>query len=215
MRCGVIARKVGMSQVFLDSGERIPVTLVKVDSCTVLAQKTMGKDGYIALQLGAEAVPSHRTTKPMQGVFKKLNTPCFSKVKEFRVSEENLLPVGENLDASYFQPGQFIDVTGVSVGKGFAGGMKRHGFGGLRASHGVSVSHRSHGSTGNRQDPGKVFKNKKMAGHMGCRRVTKLSLTVVSVDVEKKLVFIKGSVPGSKNQVLYIRDAIKKNKVLG
>jgi large subunit ribosomal protein L3 len=210
MRTGLIAEKIGMTQIFTDAGVQVPVTVLKVDTCTVIAQKTESVDGYDAVQLGSRVVAPSKLSKPLREYFaKKELEPC-KILKEFHVTKDNLLNVGDKLDATHFKDGQYVDVTGISVGKGFAGAIKRHGFGGLRASHGVSISHRSHGSTGNRQDPGKVFKNKKMAGHMGARRVTKLNLNVHAIDSERGLLFIKGSVPGAKNSILYVRDAVKK-----
>jgi large subunit ribosomal protein L3 len=212
MRVGLIAEKVGMTQIFSANGNQIPVTVLKIDPCTVIEQKLEEKDGYVALQLGAKSVKLEKLPKPQRVYFDKNKIEPKKILKEFRVDQANLLDVGTVLSADHFSEGQFVDVTGTSIGKGFAGGMKRHNFGGLRATHGVSVSHRSHGSTGNRQDPGKVFKNKKMAGHMGARRVTKLNLKVEAVDSERGLLYIKGSIPGSKNSVVYVRDAIKKVK---
>lgn len=210
MRTGLVAKKIGMTQIFDESGLQIPVTVLQIKDTVVLGQRLPEKHGYHAIQLGVEKVQAGKLNKPQQKAFaKEKQEPC-RIVKEFRVTAENMLDVGTELKADHFEKGQFVDVTGTSIGKGFAGGMKRHNFGGLRASHGVSVSHRSHGSTGNRQDPGKVFKNKKMAGHMGDRRVTKMNLRVHNIDVERGLVFIHGSVPGSKNGVVYVRDAIKK-----
>jgi len=210
MRTGLIARKLGMMQIFNSAGGRVPVTVLKIDPCKVVDRRVQDKDGYTAVCIGSEAIPSRKLTKPMVGYFEKKSMPGFRHLKEFRVSEDNLLDVGSDITAAHFAEGQFVDVTGTSVGKGFAGPMKRHNFGGLRASHGVSVVHRSHGSTGNRTSPGRVFKNKKMAGHMGAERVTVLNLKVVSVDPEKGVVFVKGAVPGSKNGVVWVRDAIKK-----
>ena len=212
MRSGLIAEKIGMTQIFTENGNQVPVTVLKVQSCTVIAQKTETSDGYNAVQVGTKPVAVNKLSKPLRGYFaKQQQEPC-GRLKEFRVDDKNMLNPGDVLDVGHFQTGQYVDVTSTSIGKGFAGAMKRHNFGGLRASHGVSVSHRSHGSTGNRQDPGKVFKNKKMAGHMGARRVTKLNLSIQSIDVERGLLFIKGSVPGSKNSVVYVRDAIKKTQ---
>lgn len=210
MRSGLIAQKIGMTQVFTKEGAQVPVTVLKVDPCTVVAHRTKERDGYVAIQIGSGAVKSNHVKKSLKGYFSKLNIELFKNLKEFRVSQENVLNIGQKLDVTHFEADQYIDVSGVSLGKGFAGSMKRHHFGGLRASHGVSVSHRSHGSTGNRTDPGKVFKNKKMAGQMGARRVTKLNLNVHSVDIDNGLLFVKGSVPGPKKSILYIRDAIKK-----
>jgi large subunit ribosomal protein L3 len=209
MRTGLVAEKVGMTQIFADNGTQIPVTVLKIEPCAVIAQKTTQKNGYNAVQLGARVVSASKLSKPDRGYFEKLQVEPRKILKEFRVSSENLLEIGAVLTAEHFTKGQFVDITGTSVGKGFAGPMKRHNFGGLRATHGVSVSHRSHGSTGNRQDPGKVFKNKKMAGHMGARRVTKLGLTIEHVDVERGLIFVRGGVPGSKKGRVYVRDTIK------
>jgi large subunit ribosomal protein L3 len=211
MRAGLIAEKVGMMQLFADNGNQVPVTVLKVEPTTVVDVRTEEKHGYTAVQLGVKPVSANRLAKPQRDAFAKREMEPLAKLKEFRVSVENVLEVGAKLDASHFTVGQYVDITGTSIGKGFAGGMKRHNFGGLRASHGVSVSHRSHGSTGNRQDPGRVFKNKKMAGHMGDVRVTKMNLFVQAVDAERGLIFIRGSVPGSKNGTLYVRDAIKKS----
>lgn len=210
MRSGLIAQKVGMTRVFTDEGEHVPVTVLKVDGCQVVAVRTEEKDGYTAVQLGAGAIKVKNVTKAERGHFAKAEVEPKRKVAEFRVSPDALVDVGSELSAAHFVPGQFVDVTGTSIGKGFAGGMKRWNFGGLRASHGVSVSHRSHGSTGNRQDPGKVFKNKKMAGHLGDERVTVLNLKVVSVDEERGLILLKGAVPGSDGGWVRVRDAVKK-----
>lgn len=209
MRSGLIGRKLGMTRVFDELGSQVVVTVVQVKPCVVVNNKTLEKDGYSAVQLGCEPISASKLTKPMRVFFEKKSLEPMRLLREFRVSNDNLLENGAQLTADHFSKGQLIDVTGVTVGKGFAGGMKRHGFGGLPASHGVSVVHRSHGSTGNRQDPGKVFKNKKMAGHMGSERVTTLNLKVEQIDSERGLLFIKGSVPGPKNGVLSIRDAIK------
>lgn len=209
MRTGLVAEKVGMTQIFTDAGVQIPVTVLKVDKTTVLEQKTQAAHGYTALKLGVREVVANKLVKPLRGYFeKKQMVPCRT-IKEFRVTEDALLPEGEELNVTHFSAGQLVDVTGISKGKGFAGAMKRHGFGGLRATHGVSISHRSHGSTGNRTEPGRVFKNKKMAGHMGYERVTTLNLTLYSIDSERNLLFIKGSVPGPKGALVYVRDAIK------
>ncbi len=209
MRTGLIAEKIGMTQLFAESGVQIPVTVLRVEKCTVLEHKTEAEDGYVAVKLGARPVSANKLTKPLRGYYAKLGIEPQKIAKEFRVTEDSLAQVGEVLDADFFADGQLVDVTGISKGKGFAGGMKRHGFGGLRATHGVSVSHRSHGSTGNRTEPGRVFKNKRMAGHMGDTRVTKLNLQVYSVDKERSLLFIRGSVPGSKGSLVYVRDAVK------
>ncbi|QWW69169.1 50S ribosomal protein L3 [Rhizobium sp. WYJ-E13] len=209
MRSGVIAQKVGMTRVYNDAGEHVPVTVLRLDGCQVVAQRTVEKNGYTALQLGAGQAKVKNTSKAMRGNFAVANVEPKSKLQEFRVSEDNLLDIGTELKAGHFAAGQLVDVTGTTVGKGFAGAMKRHGFGGLRATHGVSVSHRSHGSTGSRQDPGKVFKNKKMAGHMGQTRVTTQNLEVVSTDEDRGLILIKGAVPGSKGAWIIVRDAVK------
>nr|HRQ80549.1 50S ribosomal protein L3 [Azospirillaceae bacterium] len=208
MRSGLIAQKVGMTRVFTDEGEHVPVTVLKVDGCQVVAVRTEDKDGYSAVQLGAGAIKVKNVTKAERGHFAKASVEPKRKVAEFRVAPDAVIEVGAELSAAHFVPGQFVDVTGTSIGKGFAGGMKRWNFGGLRASHGVSVSHRSHGSTGNRQDPGKVFKNKKMAGHLGHEQVTVLNLKVVSVDEDRGLILLKGAVPGSDGGWVRVRDAV-------
>ncbi|MCW2276267.1 50S ribosomal protein L3 [Rhodoblastus acidophilus] len=210
MRSGVIAQKVGMTRVFTDSGEHVPVTVLKLDGVQVVAQRTMEKNGYTALQLGIGRAKVKNVSKAERGRFAQANVEPKMKLAEFRVAEDALLPVGAEITADHFVVGQFVDVTGTTIGKGFAGPMKRWNFGGLRASHGVSVSHRSHGSTGGRQDPGKTFKNKKMAGHMGTDRVTTQNLRVVSLDVERGLVLVEGSVPGHAGNWIFIRDAVKK-----
>jgi large subunit ribosomal protein L3 len=209
MRSGVIAQKLGMTRVFTDAGEHVPVTVLKLDNCQVVAHRTVEKNGYVALQLGSGARKTRNVSKAMRGHFAASKVAPKSEMAEFRVSTDALIPVGAELTADHFVVGQFVDVTGTSVGKGFAGAMKRHNFGGLRASHGVSVSHRSHGSTGGRQDPGKVFKNKKMAGHMGDATVTTLNLKVVRTDVERGLLLVEGAVPGSKGGMILVRDAVK------
>jgi len=211
MRTGIIAQKVGMSRVFKDDGTHVPVTVLKVDNCQVVAHKTADKDGYTALQLGVGAAKAKRQTKAQRGHFAKAKVEPKKKLVEFRVPADAMVEVGAQIAASHFLDGQFVDVTGSSIGKGFAGAMKRHNFGGLRASHGVSVSHRSHGSTGQCQDPGKVFKGKKMAGHMGAERVTTLNLEIVSTDEARGVILVKGSVPGSKGGWVLVRDAVKKN----
>lgn len=209
MRTGLIAEKIGMTQIFQDDGVQVPVTVLRIEDCVVLEQKTEEKHGYVSLQLGARKAKAQRVNSPLRGHFAKVGQEPRKTICEFRVDADNLMDAGTEIKAEHFAPGQLVDVTGTSVGKGFAGPLKRWNFGGLRATHGVSVSHRSHGSTGNRQDPGKVFKNKKMAGHMGARRVTKLNLMVHSIDAERNLLFIKGAVPGSKGGIVYVRDAIK------
>jgi large subunit ribosomal protein L3 len=210
MRTGVLAKKLGMTRFFDEAGTDVAVTVLSLDGCQVTAQRTKDKDGYVALQLGAGAAKVKNTTKPMRGHFAKALVEPKRHLAEFRVSEDNLIDVGAEFTADHFLAGQSVDVTGVTVGKGFQGGIKRHHFGGLRATHGVSVSHRSHGSTGQRQDPGKVFKGKKMAGHLGQDNVTTLNLTVFRVDVERGLILIKGAVPGTEGTFVKIRDAIKK-----
>jgi large subunit ribosomal protein L3 len=209
MRTGLIARKLGMSRVFKDDGRHVPVSVLHVDTLQVVAQKTADKDGYSALQLGWGKAKVKNVTKAQRGHFAKAKVEPKRFVREFRISDDAMVDVGAQLAASHFVEGQKVDVTGTSIGKGFAGAMKRHGFGGLRASHGVSISHRSHGSTGQCQDPGKVFKGKKMAGHMGATRVTTQNLEVVSVDDVRGLILVKGAVPGSKGGFVLINDAIK------
>ena len=210
MRTGLIARKLGMTRLFGEGGEHVPVTVLAVENCQVVAQRTKELDGYSAVQLGVGKAKVKNVGKAMRGHYAKAKVEPKRKLVEFRVSEENLVDVGAELSAEHFVDGQFVDVTGTSIGKGFAGVMKRHGFSGLRASHGVSVSHRSHGSTGQNQDPGRVFKGKKMAGHMGDRRVTTMNLQVVSTDGERGLIMVKGAVPGSENGYVLIRDAVKR-----
>ncbi len=210
MRTGLIAQKLGMSAVFGEDGRHIPVTVLKVDNCQVVANRTTEKDGYNAVQIGVGAAKVKNVTKAQRGHFAKAKVEPKRKLAEFRVSEEAMIDVGAELTVDHFVDGQFVDAIGTSKGKGFAGGMKRHGFGGLRASHGVSVSHRALGSTGQCQDPGKVFKGKKMAGQLGDVQVTKQNLEVVSTDVDRGLVLVKGAVPGSKGGYVLIRDAIKK-----
>jgi len=210
MRSGVIAQKIGMTRIFTEAGEHIPVTVLKLDNVQVLSHLTNEKNGYTALQLGAGTRKPVRVTQAERQNFAKAESAPKRKVVEFRVSPENLIDVGAEITADHFVPGQFVDVTGTNQGKGFQGAMKRWNFGGLRATHGVSVSHRSHGSTGQRQDPGKVFKGKKMAGHMGDERVTTQNLVVVKTDVERGLVMVRGAVPGSKGGWVLVRDAVKK-----
>ncbi|MBB3972027.1 50S ribosomal protein L3 [Hansschlegelia beijingensis] len=209
MRSGLIAQKLGMTRVFTDAGEHVPVTVLKVDQCQVVGHRTVEAQGYVALQLGAGSRKPKNVTRAERGHFAKVEVEPKRKLVEFRVSEDALIPVGAELTADHFVAGQRVDVTGTSIGKGFAGAMKRHNFGGLRATHGVSISHRSHGSTGGRQDPGKVFKNKKMAGHMGDVRVTTQNLRVVSTDVERGLILVEGAVPGAKGGWILVRDAVK------
>ncbi|WP_380056489.1 50S ribosomal protein L3 [Falsihalocynthiibacter sp. SS001] len=210
MRSGVIAKKVGMTRLFLEDGKQIPVTVLQLENLQVVDQRTSDRDGYTAVQLGAGSAKAKRTSQAMRGHFAKANVAPKRKVAEFRVSEENLIAVGEEISAEHYIAGQKVDVSGTSIGKGFAGAMKRHNFGGLRASHGVSISHRSHGSTGQCQDPGKVFKGKKMAGHMGAARVTTQNLEVVRTDADRGLIMVKGAVPGSKGGWVTVKDAVKK-----
>ena len=210
MRSGVIAKKLGMTRLFLEDGRQVPVTVLQLDGLQVVSQRTADRDGYTAVQLGAGTAKAKRVAAPMRGHFAKANVAPKRKLAEFRVSPENLIEVGEEITADHYFAGQFVDVAGTSIGKGFAGAMKRHNFGGLRASHGVSISHRSHGSTGQCQDPGKVFKGKKMAGHMGAARVTTQNLQVVKTDSDRGLIMIKGAVPGSKGGWVTIKDAVKK-----
>lgn len=210
MRSGLIAQKLGMTRLFDEGGEHVPVTVLKVDGCQVVAQRTEERDGYTALQLGIGRAKVKNVTKPMRGHFAKAKVEPKQELAEFRVTADALIEVGAELAASHFLPGQYVDVSGTTIGKGFAGAMKRWNFGGLRATHGVSVSHRSHGSTGNRQDPGKTFKNKKMAGHLGAERVTVLNLKVVAVDDERGLVFVRGAVPGAESSWVMVRDARKR-----
>ena len=210
MRSGVIAQKVGMTRVFTDAGEHVPVTVLKVDACQVVAHRTKDKNGYVALQVGVGKAKVKNVSKAERGRFAVAKIEPKQKLAEFRVSEDAMIPVGAEITADHFVAGQFVDVTGTSTGKGFAGGMKRWNFGGLRATHGVSVSHRSIGSTGGRQDPGKTFKNKKMPGHLGVERVTTQNLRVVQTDVERGLILVEGAVPGSKGGWISVRDAVKK-----
>ena len=210
MRTGLLAQKIGMTRVFAAEGDHVPVTVLKVDFCQVVAVRTREKDGYSALQLGVGAAKVKRVTQPQRGHFAKAKVEPKVWLAEFRITEDAVLPVGSELTAAHFLPGQYVDVIGVSIGKGFAGAMKRHNFGGLRASHGVSVSHRSHGSTGNRQDPGRTFPGKKMAGHYGHERVTTQNLKVVATDDEKGLLLISGAVPGPAGGYIIVKDASKR-----
>jgi len=209
MRTGVIAKKMGMTRLFQDDGRHVPVTVLALENLQVVARRETDRDGYVAVQLGAGVAKAKNVAKPQRGHFGKAEVEPKAIVREFRVSEDALLDVGAEIAADHFVAGQLVDVQGYTQGKGFAGAMKRWNFGGLRATHGVSVSHRSHGSTGNRQDPGKVFKNKKMAGHMGDRQRTQQNLEIVSTDVERGLIFVKGSVPGSKGGWLLVKDSVK------
>jgi len=210
MRSGIIAKKIGMTRLFLDDGKQIPVTVLQLENLQVVAQRTADKDGYTAVQLGAGTAKVKRTSQAMRGHFAAAKVAPKRKIAEFRVSEDNLIGVGEEISAEHFLEGQMVDVSGTSIGKGFAGAMKRWNFKGLRATHGVSISHRSHGSTGQCQDPGKVFKGKKMAGHMGAARVTTQNLEVMKTDAERGLIMIKGAVPGSKGGWVTVKDAVKK-----
>ncbi len=210
MRTGVIAQKVGMTRLFTEAGEHVPVTVLRLAQCQVIAHRNKDKDGYVALQLGSGTRKVKNVSKAERGRFAVAKVEPKRKIVEFRVDEKELIPVGAEITADHFVVGQFVDVTGTSTGKGFAGGMKRWNFGGLRASHGVSVSHRSIGSTGGRQDPGKTFKNKKMPGQMGVERVTTLNLKVVQTDVERGLILVEGAVPGVKGGWITMRDAVKK-----
>jgi large subunit ribosomal protein L3 len=210
MRSGVIAQKLGMTRIFTEAGEHIPVTVLKLDNVQVVAHRTSDKNGYTALQLGAGTRKPSRLTKADRQNFAVAKVEPKRKLVEFRVSPDNLIEVGAQITADHFVPGQFVDVTGTNQGKGFQGAMKRWNFGGLRATHGVSLSHRSHGSTGQRQDPGKVFKGKKMAGHMGDERVTTQNLVIAKIDKERGLVMVRGAVPGSKGGWVVVRDAVKK-----
>jgi large subunit ribosomal protein L3 len=210
MRSGVLAQKIGMTRLFTDSGEHVPVTVLRLGNCQVVGHRTKEKNGYIALQLGAGLRKVQSTTKADRGHFAVAKVEPKRKLAEFRVDEDALIPIGAEITADHFVVGQYVDVTGTSTGKGWAGPMKRWNFAGLRASHGVSISHRSHGSTGGRQDPGKTFKNKKMAGHLGVERVTTLNLEVAAVDADKGLLMIQGAVPGAKGGYVLVRDAVKR-----
>lgn len=209
MRSGVIAKKLGMTRVYNDAGEHVPVTVLQMESCQVVAQLTKEKNGYTAVQLGVGLAKVKNTSKALRGHFATASVEPKSKVAEFRVSDENMLDVGAEITVDHYVPGQMVDVTGTTIGKGFQGVIKRHHFGGGRATHGNSVSHRTHGSTGQRQDPGKVFKGKKMAGHMGSTRVTTQNVQVVSTDLGRGLILIRGAVPGSKGAWILVRDAVK------
>ncbi|MGZ9105569.1 MAG: 50S ribosomal protein L3 [Rhodoplanes sp.] len=211
MRSGVIAQKLGMTRIFTDGGEHVPVTVLKLANCQVVAHRTIDKNGYVALQLGAGLRKVKNVPRAERGHFAVAKVEPKRKMVEFRVDETALIPVGAEITADHFVVGQFVDVTGTSIGKGFAGGMKRWNFGGLRASHGVSISHRSIGSTGGRQDPGKTFKNKKMPGHLGVERVTTLNLKVVQTDPDRGLILVEGAVPGAKGGWITVRDAVKKS----
>jgi large subunit ribosomal protein L3 len=210
MRSGVIAQKVGMTRIFTDAGEHVPVTVLRLANCQVVGHRTKEKNGYVAVQVGAGARKPSRLTRAERNNFAIAKVEPKREVVEFRVDEKSLIPVGAEITADHFISGQFVDVTGTSIGKGYAGGMKRWNFGGLRASHGVSISHRSVGSTGGRQDPGRTFKNKKMPGQLGVERVTTLNLKVVQTDVQRGLILVEGAVPGAKGGWIMVRDAVKK-----
>ena len=210
MRTGVIAKKLGMSLLFDKSGKKESITLLQIENCQVVAHKTLDRDGYEALVVGSGEKKISKVSKPMKQMFIKSKIAPKIVLKEFRIASANFLEIGTDITAEHFTVGQFVDISGKTIGKGFAGSMKRHNFAGLEASHGVSISHRAHGSTGGRQDPGRVFKNKKMAGHMGDSNVTLQNLSVVGVDPERNILMIKGAVPGSKGKYVYVKDAIKK-----
>lgn len=210
LRSGIIAKKLGMTRLFMEDGRQIPVTVLALENLQVVAQRTVEKDGYVAVQLGAGTAKVKRTSQAMRGHFAAAKVEPKRKVAEFRVAPENMIAVGEEFTANHYFEGQYVDVSGTSIGKGFAGAMKRHNFGGLRASHGVSVSHRSHGSVGQCQDPGRIFKGKKMAGHMGSARVTTQNLQVIKTDPDRGLIMVKGAVPGSKGAWVTVKDAVKK-----
>ena len=210
MRTGVIAKKLGMTRLFKEDGSHVPVTVLHLDDLRVVAARTTERDGYDAVQLGHGKAKVKNVTKPQRGHFAKAKVEPARKLQEFRVSADALLEPGARLSAAHFQVGQYVDVAGISKGKGFAGAMKRWNFRGLEASHGVSISHRSHGSTGNRQDPGRTFKNKKMAGHLGGERVTTLNLAVAAIDEARNLVLVQGAVPGAKGGYVLVRDAVKR-----
>jgi len=210
MRSGVIVQKLGMTRLFTEEGRHVPVTVLRLDNCQVIAQRTEETNGYTAVQLGAGKAKVKNVTRAQRGHFAVAHVEPKRKLAEFRVSAENMLDVGAEITADHFISGQLVDASGISIGKGFAGAMKRHNFKGLRASHGVSISHRSHGSTGQCQDPGKVFKGKKMAGHMGSVRVTTQNLEVVKTDLDRGLIMVKGAVPGSRGGWVFLRDAVKR-----
>ncbi len=212
MRSGLIVKKIGMSRFYDDKGNFVPVTILQFQDTFVTASLTEEKNGYNAIQIGTGKAKEKNVTKPLLDYFKKINLQPMSKLLEFRVDKENSIEVGSQLSINHFVKDQYVDVSGLSIGKGFAGVIKRHNFRSLRASHGVSLTHRSHGSTGNRQDPGKVFKGKKMAGHLGNKQITTQNLKVIDIDESKGLIFVKGSVPGSKNSWVVVKDSIKKTK---
>lgn len=209
-RTGLIAEKLGMSSLFMEDGRALAVTLLKVDNLQVIGQRTENKDGYTALVLGANNMKASKLNKAQRTIFAKNKIEPKRYIKEFRISEDNMVEVGSELKANHFKAGQIVDISGTSIGKGFAGAMKRHNFAGLEATHGVSISHRSHGSTGGCQDPGRVFKNKKMAGHLGHEKVTKQNLVILDINEEENIILVKGAVPGPKGGVVYVTDAVKK-----
>ena len=210
MRTGIITKKIGMTRLYMSDGTHVPVTVLSLKDCQVVANQTKDKNGYNSVTLGSEEAKLKNTNKAQREVYSKIKVTPKKKQKEFRVSESNMIAIGAEITANHFVVGQYVDATGITIGKGFAGAMKRHNFGGLRASHGVSVSHRSHGSTGNSQDPGRVFKGKKMAGHMGDKQRTIQNLQVVAADEDRGLIFIKGGLPGSKGSWISLKDAVKK-----
>ena len=212
MRSGLITKKIGMSRFYDEKGNFVPVTILQLQDTFVTANLTEDKNGYNAIQVGTGKIKEKNVTKPILENFKKLNLQPTSKLLEFRVDKENFIEIGSQLNVNHFTKDQYVDVSGLSIGKGFAGVIKRHNFRSLRASHGVSLTHRSHGSTGNRQDPGKVFKGKKMAGHLGNKQITTQNLKIIDIDEVKGLIFVKGSVPGSKNSWIVVKDSVKKTK---
>ena len=214
MRSGIIAKKMGMTRIFNDDGQQIPVTVLRLEKLQVVAQKTVDKDGYFAVKLGAGSVKAKNCNKSLRGQFSISKVEPKRKLKEFRVSQDNLIDIGKEINASHYVEGQYVDVSGLSIGKGFAGAMKRHNFSGLRASHGVSISHRSHGSTGQCQDPGRVFKGKKMAGHMGDKLRTMQNIEIIKTDLENELLYLKGSIPGAKNSEVLVKGSVKNIKKL-
>ena len=214
MRTGIVAKKIGMSSLFTEAGEMAAVTLLKLENCQVVDHRTKDKHGYSALVIGANDIKASKVSKSMRTVYGNLKITPKRILREFRISEDAYLDIGHNFTSDFFVIGQYVDISGVTIGKGFAGGMKRHNFRGLEASHGVSVSHRSHGSTGGRQDPGRVFKNKKMAGHMGDVNVTTQNLQIIATDMENGVIYIKGAVPGSKGSMVSIVDAVKKSSIV-
>ena len=211
MRSGLIVKKIGMTRLYLEDGTHVPVTVLSLKDCQVIANQSLDKNGYNSITLATGEAKPKNTNKSQREAFAKIKVTPKQKQMEFRVSEDNMLPIGSELGANHFVVGQYVDATGITIGKGFAGAMKRHNFGGLRASHGVSISHRSHGSTGQNQDPGRVFKGKKMAGRMGNKKVTKQNLKIVEIDNINNLLIVKGSVPGKKNSIIYLKDSIKKS----